>query len=180
MEASVRLNQEMRLVADMLRDGSESRIVPTVPLIVPVTFQEPAGVQHATGYSTTLTTAAANTMTLSRGPTSVKILNNRLAMINNGSDPATQPSLVSTAANNRIQCKAAGDPHPNCTGSEVLTVQGFVTSVTFDSTRSVARRTLEATVTLVDPALVSLRGTLPDDAMETFRIVAPLNYTPTP
>ncbi|NGZ28310.1 MAG: hypothetical protein G8345_15635, partial [Magnetococcales bacterium] len=35
MEASVRLNQEMRLVADMLRDGSESRIVPTVPLIVP-------------------------------------------------------------------------------------------------------------------------------------------------
>lgn len=180
MLATVRLNQEVRLIAGLLREGGDHVREATTTPILPLTFQEPAGVLHASGNATTLTTGNAATMTLGRSPTRVRVWNNRLALVHNGSDPATDPTLLSSAFSLPVQCRGAGVPHPDCTGTESRRVGGLVSVVTFDSTRSVARRTMEVSVSLVDPTLANRPEALPEEYQDSFRLVVPINYTPVP
>jgi hypothetical protein len=78
----------------------------------------------------------------------------------------------SSVAGLTVACKAAGNPLPDCTGTETRTVQGWVgADVTLDSaTRSIAGRTTEVSVTMVDP-FQAQRMKNPAKAVERYRMV---------
>lgn len=168
---NLRLNQEMRLVAELLRDGGaqggDGTWVEGLHFIS-------TGELSPLDETTTLTTVAANTLTL--GSNTLRLWKHRLVLVKGGSDPETLPTLSSSQTNAQVPCRGTSLPHPDCTGNALLTVEGLVTSVSVDPvTRSAAGQTAEVEVVLVDPLRAWDPNLTADRITETFRTTIALD-----
>jgi hypothetical protein len=72
-----------------------------------------------------------------------------------------------------VTCKAAGNPLPDCAGTETKAVQGWLGGdIAMDSTtRSVGSKTTEVTITMVDPYQAQRMKNNPARAVERYRMV---------
>jgi hypothetical protein len=108
----------------------------------------------------------------------LSVITQRLQLAHNGDGDTDTDFNDSNDMNRRsrhkqfkVTCTGVDTPHPDCTGSNTLTVGGMVTYATVDqSERTLGGQTMEVEFQLVDPAYAGRSGYTEDQYKDTFRL----------
>ena len=148
------INSEARLLDNLMNEVAFQKHTVSAPLMdnwIPGILDS-----DTTNISGIQTLSTINESSLKIGDNSyVKIMNDRLYFLSDGTDPEVNlNNFSSSETNTTVFCTATFDPHPNCIDTEQISVQGMVNSFTFDrQTRNLGSHYLEGTITLSHPFL---------------------------
>ncbi|MGN7611108.1 PulJ/GspJ family protein [Magnetococcales bacterium HHB-1] len=178
---SIRFNHEIRLNHQILTDGGYDAA--NTSWITSARFTpESNGIDHTStgstlteGGTTTLTVSTGNLVTLTNAGSDSntwQVWNNRLALTKNSTDPSADPSVQSGKVETSINCTASETPHRECTGTETLSVYGYIDNIVVNTTnRRVGNHMAEVRVNLIDPQTAGKTNLIADDYSDTFRMI---------